>query len=211
MQKEKLKLRHFFKNRLKKQKSKQVVGGREGGRADGHGEGGGLLLWCPTLTARAAPPGLPRPADATPHVTPLPHHSLLPTAAARHPPACPQGTPTASTCGVWTPWMAQPTSHTATHPLQSAWRCCATPRPSPPQARDVSAPSLQKQPCCNCRQLLSGSNVSFVARLLASDGAAWCCCAVIEFTGGPGSWITRTYAAARNAGATCNGKPIQVR
>jgi myo-inositol-1(or 4)-monophosphatase len=33
---------------------------------------------------------------------------------------------------------------------------------------------------------------------------------VIEFTGGPGSWVTRTYAAARNAGATCNGAPIQV-
>ena len=73
------------------------------------------------------------------------------------------------------------------------------------------SPQPPKQPCCNCRQLLSGSNGSFVARLLASDGAAWCCCAVIEFTGGPGSWITRTYAAARNAGATCNGKPIQVR
>ena len=33
---------------------------------------------------------------------------------------------------------------------------------------------------------------------------------VIEFTGGPGSWITRTYTAARNNGAFCNGKPIQV-
>lgn len=33
---------------------------------------------------------------------------------------------------------------------------------------------------------------------------------VIEFCGGPGSWITRTYAASRNGGATCNGKSIQV-
>ncbi|KAL4442054.1 hypothetical protein ABPG77_011315 [Micractinium sp. CCAP 211/92] len=33
---------------------------------------------------------------------------------------------------------------------------------------------------------------------------------VIEFCGGPGVWQTRTYAAARNGGATCNGKPIQV-
>jgi hypothetical protein len=35
--------------------------------------------------------------------------------------------------------------------------------------------------------------------------------AVVEFCGGPGSWITRTYTAARNGGAFCNGKPIQVR
>lgn len=33
---------------------------------------------------------------------------------------------------------------------------------------------------------------------------------VIEFTGGPGSWQTRTYTAGRNAGAYCNGKPIQI-
>ena len=33
---------------------------------------------------------------------------------------------------------------------------------------------------------------------------------MIEFCGGPGSWQTRSYAAARNGGATCNGKPIQV-
>jgi myo-inositol-1(or 4)-monophosphatase len=33
---------------------------------------------------------------------------------------------------------------------------------------------------------------------------------VIEFTGGPGNWGTRVYAASRNHGATCDGKPIQV-
>ncbi|KAI3428298.1 hypothetical protein D9Q98_006677 [Chlorella vulgaris] len=33
---------------------------------------------------------------------------------------------------------------------------------------------------------------------------------VIEFCGGPGTWMTRTYTAARNGGAFCNGKPIQV-
>ncbi|KAG7672711.1 hypothetical protein Ndes2526B_g08758 [Nannochloris sp. 'desiccata'] len=33
---------------------------------------------------------------------------------------------------------------------------------------------------------------------------------VIEFCGGPGSWITRTYAAKRNGGATLNGQPISV-
>lgn len=33
--------------------------------------------------------------------------------------------------------------------------------------------------------------------------------AVVEFCGGPGTWVTRTYTAARNAGAFCNGNPIQ--
>ncbi|GAB4819790.1 hypothetical protein N2152v2_006836 [Parachlorella kessleri] len=33
---------------------------------------------------------------------------------------------------------------------------------------------------------------------------------VVEFSGGPGIWVTRTYAASRNGGATCNGKPISV-
>jgi myo-inositol-1(or 4)-monophosphatase len=33
---------------------------------------------------------------------------------------------------------------------------------------------------------------------------------IIEFCGGPGSWITRTYSAARNAGATCDGRRLQV-
>lgn len=28
--------------------------------------------------------------------------------------------------------------------------------------------------------------------------------------GGPGTWVTRTYAASRNGGATMNGKPISV-
>ena len=32
--------------------------------------------------------------------------------------------------------------------------------------------------------------------------------AVVEFVGGPGAWGTKTYAAARNGGATLNGKPI---
>lgn len=31
---------------------------------------------------------------------------------------------------------------------------------------------------------------------------------VIEFTGGPGAWATKTYAASRNGGATLNGAPI---
>lgn len=34
--------------------------------------------------------------------------------------------------------------------------------------------------------------------------------AVVEFAGGPGTWVTRTYTASRNGGAACNGKPIQV-
>lgn len=33
---------------------------------------------------------------------------------------------------------------------------------------------------------------------------------VVEFAGGPGSWVTRTYAARRNGGATLNGVPISV-
>lgn len=33
---------------------------------------------------------------------------------------------------------------------------------------------------------------------------------VIEFTGGPGSWSTRTFTAHRNGGATCDGKAISV-
>eukprot|EP00195_Chlamydomonas_chlamydogama_P007859 CAMPEP_0202892436 /NCGR_PEP_ID=MMETSP1392-20130828/2159_1 /ASSEMBLY_ACC=CAM_ASM_000868 /TAXON_ID=225041 /ORGANISM="Chlamydomonas chlamydogama, Strain SAG 11-48b" /LENGTH=300 /DNA_ID=CAMNT_0049576379 /DNA_START=92 /DNA_END=994 /DNA_ORIENTATION=- len=33
---------------------------------------------------------------------------------------------------------------------------------------------------------------------------------VVEFTGGPHVWVTRTFAAHRNGGATCNGKPISV-
>ena len=33
---------------------------------------------------------------------------------------------------------------------------------------------------------------------------------VIEFAGGPGAWVTKTYAAKRNGGATLNGKPISV-
>lgn len=33
---------------------------------------------------------------------------------------------------------------------------------------------------------------------------------VIEFSGGPGSWVTRTYTAKRNGGAFLNGKPISV-
>jgi myo-inositol-1(or 4)-monophosphatase len=32
---------------------------------------------------------------------------------------------------------------------------------------------------------------------------------VIEFTGGPGNWSTRTYAASRNGGATVDGKALQ--
>jgi len=33
---------------------------------------------------------------------------------------------------------------------------------------------------------------------------------VVEFTGGPHAWGTRTFTAHRNGGAFCNGKPIQV-
>jgi len=33
---------------------------------------------------------------------------------------------------------------------------------------------------------------------------------VIEFSGGPGTWVTRTYTAHRNGGARMNGIPIQV-
>lgn len=33
---------------------------------------------------------------------------------------------------------------------------------------------------------------------------------VVEFAGGPGTWVTRTYTAARNKGAFMNGKPISV-
>ena len=32
---------------------------------------------------------------------------------------------------------------------------------------------------------------------------------VIEFAGGPGSWVTRTYAACLGGGATMNGLPIR--
>jgi myo-inositol-1(or 4)-monophosphatase len=32
---------------------------------------------------------------------------------------------------------------------------------------------------------------------------------VVEFTGGPGNWATRTYAASRNGGATVDGRPLQ--
>lgn len=34
---------------------------------------------------------------------------------------------------------------------------------------------------------------------------------MVEFCGGPGTWVTRTYTAARNGGAFCNGNPIQAR
>lgn len=33
---------------------------------------------------------------------------------------------------------------------------------------------------------------------------------VVEFTGGPHCWTTRTFLASRGNGATCNGHPIQV-
>lgn len=32
---------------------------------------------------------------------------------------------------------------------------------------------------------------------------------IIEFTGGPGGWGTRAYAASRNGGATVDGRPLQ--
>ncbi len=33
---------------------------------------------------------------------------------------------------------------------------------------------------------------------------------VVEFTGGPGTWVTKTYSAAQGKGATMNGRPIAV-
>lgn len=33
---------------------------------------------------------------------------------------------------------------------------------------------------------------------------------VVEFTGGPGTWVTKTYSAAQGRGATMNGRPISV-
>lgn len=33
---------------------------------------------------------------------------------------------------------------------------------------------------------------------------------VVEFAGGPGTWVQRTYAARRNGGATLNGAPLSV-
>jgi myo-inositol-1(or 4)-monophosphatase len=33
---------------------------------------------------------------------------------------------------------------------------------------------------------------------------------VIEFAGGPGTWVTREYSASRNGGSTMNGSPISV-
>lgn len=33
---------------------------------------------------------------------------------------------------------------------------------------------------------------------------------VVEFAGGRGAWVTKTFAASRNGGATCNGAPISV-
>ena len=118
-------------------------------------------------------------------------------------PALPQATPAASTCGVWTRWTAPPTLRTATHPLRSAWRCCATPRPSHPQV-------LPREGRLGGAARPSQSASGFLNRgLLLAFPAA--CCAVIEFGGGPGSWVTRTYTASRNGGAFCNGKPIQER
>ena len=32
---------------------------------------------------------------------------------------------------------------------------------------------------------------------------------VVEFAGGPGTWVTRTYAASLGGGTTLNGKPIR--
>lgn len=32
---------------------------------------------------------------------------------------------------------------------------------------------------------------------------------VVEFAGGPGTWVTRTYAASLGGGATLNGQPIR--
>ena len=34
--------------------------------------------------------------------------------------------------------------------------------------------------------------------------------AVVEFSGGPGAWVTKTYSAAAGRGATLNGSPISV-
>ena len=34
--------------------------------------------------------------------------------------------------------------------------------------------------------------------------------AVVEFSGGPGAWVTKTYSAAQGKGATLDGSPISV-
>ena len=48
---------------------------------------------------------------------------------------------------------------------------------------------------------------AFVTVLQKGDPVAG---AVVEFAGGPGSWVTKTYTAAKGKGAFLNGKPISV-
>ncbi len=47
----------------------------------------------------------------------------------------------------------------------------------------------------------------FVAVLQKGDPVAG---VVVEFAGGPGSWVTKTYTAAKGKGASLNGSPISV-
>ena len=51
---------------------------------------------------------------------------------------------------------------------------------------------------------------SFAVCVAALRHATPVAATVIEFCGGPGTWVTRTYTAARNAGARLNGEPISV-
>ena len=62
-------------------------------------------------------------------------------------------------------------------------------------------------PClCITREGLDGFCVS-VGVLRHSTPVAGC---VMEFTGGPNAWVPRVFAAHRNGGSTCNGKPISI-
>lgn len=51
---------------------------------------------------------------------------------------------------------------------------------------------------------------SFAVSVGAVQNGKTVAACVIEFTGGPHCWATRTYSASRGGGATCNGKPIHV-
>jgi myo-inositol-1(or 4)-monophosphatase len=57
---------------------------------------------------------------------------------------------------------------------------------------------------CNFAHALPSFSVSVAVLRHAGPVAG----VVIEFTGGPGNWGTRTYAASRNGGATVDGRPL---
>jgi myo-inositol-1(or 4)-monophosphatase len=58
---------------------------------------------------------------------------------------------------------------------------------------------------CNFAHALPSFSVSVAVLRHATPVAG----VVIEFTGGPGNWSTREYAASRNGGATVDGKALQ--